>query len=164
MVTEDEFQAHIANVTDEQLTRIRAFITALRSGNFQKGTNMLTGVFPDGTQKDCCLGVACKVAIGQGLPLQTQLVSLTKVEYATFGDLQNEGFAGGLLPSSVADWYGFLGTNPAFFPAGVSTYAEATPAATLNDGWGWTHSDIADAIERTYITPNLGRDTTEQDG
>ncbi len=57
----------------------RAMLLAseLRSGKYKQGHDRLTTIREDGWEYDCCLGVACKVAIRYGVSLQMQGTLIT---------------------------------------------------------------------------------------
>ena len=76
-------------------TRRRHLVEALRSGKYTQGQNALESVSP---QRNCCLGVACRVAMKDGLDLPVR---------ADGAVVRFDG-AVGVLPHSVMDWYGFM--------------------------------------------------------
>jgi hypothetical protein len=83
--------------------RVGLLVDALRSGEYQQGRGYLT---KDG--RDCCLGVACKVAIKNGLDIQSTADEYNKiVSYGT-----DEDNSTSILPGCVAKWYGFEDDNP----------------------------------------------------
>lgn len=90
-------------VSQPNLTNIRLWIDALRSGEYKQGLNRLTTILPDGTQHDCCLGVACKLAMKNAVALAIYYESLAgdvnvrRVHY-------NSAFS--LMPQAVSNWLG----------------------------------------------------------
>lgn len=133
------------------LNRIRKFIAALRSGEYTRGTGALTYEAADGSYRDCCLGVACKVAIADGLELPTGKFSGTHtVFYGTRKEVA-------ILPPEVRDFFGFESSNPALRLAD-DTMVFAT---TLNDSFGFSFAKIADAFERTYLPEDYYAQHTE---
>lgn len=161
--TESEFRRRVLVLTDEQLSHIRLLITALRSGNFTQGRQRLTTIMrPSGKHQDCCLGVACKVAVGNGVPLLLELHENTELHGSGDGadHIKVLYYVGGsddremtLLPTSVRNWYGFASRGPSVFDRN----GELRDLTVLNDDQDYTFEDIAYAIEATYIVPNLDR-------
>jgi hypothetical protein len=88
------------------------WVDALRSGKYKQGQKALTVIAGD-EELDCCLGVACKVAIENGLELETH----TEFKSIGFGaEIVNKHLrfydhsSYGTLPTKVAIWLG-LSTN-----------------------------------------------------
>ena len=106
----------------------KKWVADLRSGKYKQGKGSLNC---DG--KLCCLGVACEVAIQNGVKVQ---VIKTKIDDASY----DGGF--GFLPESVRDWLG-LRTVDGEYKTGDCHY---TSLAKLNDK-GKTFAEIADIIE-----------------
>lgn len=98
--------------------------TALRSKEFEQGTNMLET--EDG--KFCCLGVLCVLATRAGI-IQ-RVVNDGEVYY---GDNNH------YLPRSVIEWAGLSNPNPIVTVRGTLSY--------INDA-GASFDEIADLIER----------------
>lgn len=158
MPTANDLRQKILEMTDEQLARVRLFITALRSDNFTQGRGRLT-FLEDAKANDCCLGVACKVAVGNGVPLMIT----ADPEESNFG-IVRYGRGGeweiSLLPTVVRDWFGFGSVSPRVFIGDGDDYP--MELTRLNDDRGYTFAMIADVVEATYITPNLGRDKIQE--
>lgn len=118
---------------------MRKFVEALRSGEYTQGQDALEYVSNNGTILNCCLGVACRVAVKDGLNIEISIKSSAR----TFDG------AGGFLPESVQDWLGIEGRNPAL---DIGRDGVSHGATHLNDTDRWTFAQIADAFERTYLT------------
>lgn len=88
------------------LDRIKLFADALVGDEFTQGHDYLAYQRVDETLRHCCLGVACEVAIANGLEISRQVLDIPDKfgrRHAVFG---NEKF---MLPGPVMDWYGFSG-------------------------------------------------------
>lgn len=130
---------------------IRKWVEALRSGDYQQGTGHLRA-----GDKYCCLGVACELAIQDGVPVKVRsgLTSCTHLgdedhpnQHPHNGSIYEYNSEGGVLPRAVADWLG-LNDMPL-----VRTEGHGYRALTeLNDGLGWDFAKLADAIERDWLT------------
>ena len=132
--------------------KLKLWVDALRSGEYQQGKNSLAKYDDDGTLKFCCLGVACEVAIKDGL-------NLPVFEATAFPDNRpvrreyGQGRDIGFMPEEVCEWLGHDDTNV------IVDLLEYIPEITnpqeyvayLNDGDSWTFEQIADALERTYL-------------
>lgn len=149
---------------------IRLWVDALRSGAYERGEKYLaTSDNPDGPYRYCCLGVACEVAIANGVPLtyvsQKQQPSLvpsvspSQVWEKVYHGGDACGGSGGecsgsFLPAAVQDWLGLHDENPIilFSPGGEGSYPMAElNAITANDSNHWSFEQIADALETTYL-------------
>lgn len=120
---------------------IREWVDALRSGEYEQGTGQLSR---DGEY--CCLGVLCELAHKKGL-LDKDIDSLGSgnVIY-TDGDDRDEM----MPPVSIRRW------------AGIDDWTVEredededwveTELAVLNDDNGYSFDEIADLIERNYLT------------
>lgn len=126
---------------------IRLFVDALRSGEYQQGSNVL-GYEQNGVEKFCCLGVATETAIKNGVPL-TRIVGNANgrgdvfIYQATDG-IPKEGrdSIGIYLHPLVQEFYGFNSYNPCM---------DEGCAGELNDNQQLSFSQIADAFERNFL-------------
>lgn len=97
----------------------------------------------------CCLGVACVVAMRNGLEIE-ELDLKEESEGLYFGSATHRSDR--YLTTLVQDWYGFPSDNPGLL-SGDETYLVS--ATRTNDTLGWGFHKIADGFRRTYL-----RDTT----
>src|SRR5258706_13652522 len=92
--------------------RVQMLVDALRSGEFKQGygalekVTRLAGGVEEGPEVlvHCCLGVACRIAMRNGLRVLAQRASLG------FGTRFDD--SSGVLPPSVQAWYGFASADP----------------------------------------------------
>lgn len=133
--------------------RVALLTAALRSGRFQQGIGKLSQDVGTSNEQHCCLGVACIIAMENGLHLD-YLDHVNGTRYYLYDnwnedqeimaerDYANET----VLPELVRAWYGFPDTNPLLKlrPGSVDYAAEA------NDG-GASFAVIADAFDNTYV-------------
>lgn len=119
--------------TVEQQAANRAlWVAALRSGKYKQARHRLCRD-SDGEKAFCCLGVACEVAIENGVQVRKALDE-RKGMMAYNGEATT-------LPTVVRDWLGLthvcgciVGDDPNYLTA-------------ANDAYGWDFNKIADAIE-----------------
>jgi hypothetical protein len=82
---------------------------ALRSGAYRQGTESLTTIQPDGTQRDCCLGVQCKL-YGKVHPTFTvEQDSPDEVDEIVV--YYGRGYDNEVLPETVQAWSGMKTQN-----------------------------------------------------
>lgn len=121
------------------LQRLSLLVKALRSGKFTQGINRLTTVHKD-KECDCCLAVACKVAMANGLQLPVKAAEAEhnkkKVACRRYGRQLY------YLPGDVKKWFGFRDSEAAFRHAN----GKLNSLALMNDT-GKTFKQIADTIE-----------------
>lgn len=148
------------NRTTPNQERIALLVAALRSGEFEQTTSYLkryasfNGPEEEPTARHCCLGVACEVAIANGLD-----ISERQIRNSSGG--ASFGFSSTTLPFEVMRWYGFADRDPALLLDPPKkwwkiwrrkpTLGKATGA---NDFLRWNFSQIADAFEWTYLKKN----------
>jgi hypothetical protein len=109
------------------LNELKTWIAALRSGEYKQTTGSLQDY-----KGYCCLGVACKV-----------LIPKDQLELNTNGDLF------GTLPidqSHPPEWLKDINRD----------FSEKTgrSLSVLNDTDGLSFNEIADLLEKNYLTPN----------
>lgn len=133
--------------------RLKLGLDALRSGEYQQCTGTLLHVDDEGNKSYCCLGVLTDVAIRNGLEGVREVVDPGREGFKISDDQKRSGVEGdhayALLPHAVKDWYGFESIGPSVT---VDNDVEFDELTYLNDNMGWNFSQIADAIEATYIT------------
>lgn len=122
---------------------IRKWVDALRSGEYTQDTGQLRS-----SHGFCCLGVACEVAIKNGVRLvydddyqgyhQDSEIYLDEVP-----DWHTEGST---LPFEVQEWLGFIGDDP------YIDREECKTATTANDELNLSLVEIADYLEGTYLS------------
>lgn len=120
----------------------KALVAALRSGRYTQGKGRLTSITPEGDHRDCCLGVACKLAVEAGvIEAGTQdrfgLGEWGEIKYDK-GDGSHEN---AILPEPVRAWLGFRDAGGSFNDEG-----EGRALSGLNDE-GVSFDKIADLIE-----------------
>jgi hypothetical protein len=122
--------------------RIALLVEALESDRFKQCRKVLEWTGEDGTVRQCCLGVACRVAMIHGLDVTVDLGSGDEDLSATYFDGESS-----VLPDSVRQWFGFEGHNPLLRMLNGTELA----ATAVNDSYGWSFEMIADAFRRTYL-------------
>lgn len=134
--------------------RIGLWVKALRSGEFVQGSGTLEneGIDAEGNpvKELCCLGVACRVAMRNGLNLP---ITTSPNSHLTFF---GENRATGFLPDEVQEWYGFDNDNP-----WIGTGQNLVRAVDANDGRGFSFNTIATLVEDRYINEQEVKDNDE---
>lgn len=128
-------------------TKLRLWIDALRSGEFEQGKSYLNR-----NGKMCCLGVLCEVAIRNG-------VDVKKFRDPDFGDIVGYDGCVTTPPSSVTQWISDGEEWPHAPKVLVDGYGKELnwvgdkreSVIALNDNASWTFAQIADALEGTFL-------------
>lgn len=132
--------------------RVKLWIQALRSGEFTQANGYLEKpVDKDGVKVtgNCCLGVAQHVALRNGW---------------TPRDIHPDDLDWGAasMNEEAARWFGFsgitlsdpfLGNHELPNVENGGTYTTDVHCVEANDDFGWDFDQIADALEKEYITP-----------
>lgn len=125
---------------------------ALKSGQYHQTRGALERYSTAERFEHCCLGVACRVAIANGLALNVQ-ENADGHSYTQFGQAGSEVS----LPDEVVEWLGLGvrfdgsdwldGSDPQ-----VAVTGEGVPirAIQANDGLLWLFDEIADSIYELY--------------
>lgn len=130
----------------------RLWITALRSGEHVQTRGILESL---SDARRCCLGVACRVAIADGLPVVANREE--RIGHVTFDSM------GSVLPPSVVRWlfseqptYACEAENPrVVIPPSLAGRVSADShdgriaLTALNDRLCASFEEIADALEAT---------------
>ena len=152
----------MSDVVTVNKQHMRLWVEALESGEYQQGTGRLAKMIRTDTDssewqvKYCCLGVACEVAIANGVPLSVQ-----RYGHGEEGFLTYDG-QGDVLPQRVRAWLGLDSGVPLF--AGPTTYRspgdaddpsmevfyEDVDAVTANDVFEWDFNNIAAHLRDFY--------------
>lgn len=119
------------------------WVQALESGRFHQGRERLKHVSL-GAYKYCCLGVACEVAIANGVAVTERVRETGAIEFD--GKI-------GYLPEEVQDWLGIPGEDPALD-------SEIT-AAQANDGKNMSFIEIAALVRQSYGLGPKGEDVAD---
>jgi hypothetical protein len=127
-------------MTDPVLNRenIRLWVDALRSGEYEQGRMVLAS-----KGKYCCLGVACEVAIRNGVKMKVHHGVVTHYDKHRAD-----------LPPAVVDWLGLAAHSPSVDIV-VGDGMERQYLTELNDLVEMPFAEIADAIERTYLSDHV---------
>lgn len=162
----------ILEVPQPNKENIRKWVEALRSGKFQQTNGALRDL--DGY---CCLGVACEVS-GLGYwanaphkdketaesevrnGSQCFVVTPATIVELSAGDRLSRVYEGGdyqeeFLPDGVKEWLGVESVNPDMMESiNLDSVKDSlyTTLAALNDDEKWDFNQIADAIERKYLS------------
>jgi hypothetical protein len=145
-------QVHEEAPSPEILQRRKNFTAALRSGKYQQGAGQLSARSIDDTWHHCCLGVACLVAIEDGMPMVATAFE-GEMTYTPAGAQTGETT---LPPRALADWYGWRDIDPMLPFVDAEHPVEENfhlSAASINDGQGWDFAQIADAFDTEYVAP-----------
>lgn len=168
---------------------MQKLVAALRSGKFKQAKGKLNRVTVPGYIKDaiengnleedyagdnaqtvgnCCLGVACEIAVADGIVDAHVVEDFDGQRVVSYGEYEEENF----LPYEVADWLGFPDQRDLYFDMSdkVSELDDLIPSYTkiriednngkffvqasdLNDRYDYTFDMIADLIEAGRLTP-----------
>lgn len=121
---------------------IQLWVDALRSGKYRQGAGKLKKFNPKSKHYHyCCLGVACDVAIKNGLNLDTYTnKTVNNDRYVSF-----EGGAS-FLGFSMMKWLGLYFIDPV-----VPYEGQHIGLSTLNDNYLLKFKQLADLIEKEYL-------------
>jgi len=125
--------------------RLRLWVAALRDPNLVQGHGCLAQRrSEDEPWQQCCLGVACEVAIAKGLPLLRKTVENRMRGFVRAYAVEGaESFDTLVLPPAVLEWYGL--------PQRIREVDLGTDLAVeLNDESRLTFAEIADIIEEHF--------------
>lgn len=125
---------------------MRLWIAALRSGTYKQGQERLCALDTEGAPHWCCMGVACDIAVSNGIELG---ITDSHGSRSYNGD-------GAMMPIPVAEWLGLdareSGNDVIVLAAGlVGGFNDDVSAVDANDNLDWDFDMIADALERTYL-------------
>lgn len=130
-------------------------VAALRSGDYTQGKDYLTRLDPvSGRPRAlCCLGVACEVAMANGVPLVVGTQSVVDGQIRTYADpAGDETPRQGDLPHAVQAWLGVTTGDPKVVDLDHAS-GQQIALSRANDGRPWGFARIADAIDQTYVHP-----------
>lgn len=120
---------------------------ALESGEFVQGTSRLTTIIGN-VEYDCCMGVACKVAMKYAPELVTvEDYNLAQGHLERYKRYNRQG---DYLPSEVRGLMNIHSSNPFVIYKGLSL-----ALSTLNDHEKLSFTQIAKLIRGTYEVPRL---------
>lgn len=115
---------------------LQLWVDALESGEYKQGVGALADRFNSSEEwQYCCLGVACEVAIKNGVA-----VTVTERSAGMYMTRRAYDDSSGILPISVADWYG-IDMNPLL---------EQHAATTRNDSYRDSFAKLAGHIRREF--------------
>lgn len=147
---------------------IRKWVDRLRSGEFKQGHSLLRYVDKRGDERLCCLGVACEIAVEEGIIPPGEWVD---DDIDVSAKHKYQGHAGAFPPPSVIRafydienvqdmggvWYVEQTEEILAAIADKNEYTENSTAGHvqltyLNDVANFTFEQIADCIEATFLT------------
>lgn len=114
------------------------WVKRLKSRKYKKGTSVL---YNADTNKYCCLGVLCEMAVDAGVVKKTIRKKPVGVNECLVG--YYEGGGGGELPVKVRKWAGLKNASPTVIYQG-----EETSLIHINDNTTNTFGQIANIIEK----------------
>lgn len=131
---------------------VRLWVDALRDPQLIQGYGKLATTHEGSSAwAQCCLDVACRVAIANGIELQEDVRYDGKPEDGKMkrgykdDESESERFLNfTTLPHQAMVWFGFNS---------IEVQLGKTTAMALNDGRKLTFPEIADVIEATYLHP-----------
>lgn len=126
--------------------RIQLLVDELRTTEHQQARNALSRHTRNGGTSYCCLGIACEIAIANGLEIEKSM-QFSQGNIGSGMGIYDEEM--GSLPPSVQRWYGFDKGNPYLDEHNTMTAAE------YNDG-GMSFPDIADKFEEKFLKETTG--------
>ena len=130
------------------------WVTALRSGDYQQGGNVLHRR-TNGEHRYCCLGVLCDIALKAGVNLRHDPTGDCQCTTCQQDGVRAYDGYDDFLPPKVATWAGLDSVNPRTTESipdpgsGVGANIDNATLSYLNDN-GKTFAEIADIIERDF--------------
>lgn len=132
----------------------RAWVAALRSGEFTQGRHALATRLPGGSDVSadappryghCCLGVLCELALRAGVPLRVE----------SHGDRLTYDGEINYVPEAVMSWAGLASHDPSVADDATD---DGLTLSDVNDRLDSTFYQIADVIEAQLLDD--GEETT----
>lgn len=139
--------------------RVKLWIEALRSGEFQQSYGWMEETTEDGDGNTevvgyCCLGVATKVALRNGCPEPDGL------EWGQTSMHTDIGAWFGFAPWGRNDpTLGYLGHGEYFTSEQEDGATEEVACTRANDELGWDFDTISNRLQDRYITPETSKES-----
>ena len=121
------------------------WVAALRSGEYEQGQGQLVADLGDGQKVFCCLGVACELAVEDGLARRVITRDGYHDGYVDGGGNEDKG----AIPATLAIQLG-LTPSGSFSRSVYAGGRDHYGLDSLNDTAGWTFAQIADYIETNF--------------
>ncbi len=127
------------------------WIAALESGEYEQTTGRLARDGEDGKRRFCCLGVACDLAVKDGI-IQVREDAFGTIEYGDFSASEyNEdddvNFSDAVLPVKVMKALGVESRDPVVMVK-LGDYEASRTLAALNDDYAWDFRQIAEVARQ----------------
>lgn len=123
------------------------WLSALRSGEFTQGKNLLHKFNPEMQEETyCCLGVLCAIAVQDGVieaPLKRGIAGDGEVPYYVYAS------STAFLPTQVQIWAGLDSDNGEFYNEDLNSLSHKDSLIRLNDD-GVPFDRIANVIEENF--------------
>lgn len=143
-------------IGDVVAARREAFYSALESGDWQQCRMQLERVMDDGTVGHCCLGVATRVAMAEGLALTAHgtgfSISFSRDDSRP-GRLRTElpvDAVDGVLHPDVVGWYQFGFSNPWLGGSSAMPWLGNVSATDCNDELREDFTQIAARFRESF--------------
>ena len=177
MAVDQEFLDRLVPLSESEaqpslnLDRVRLWVEALESGNYQQGKQRLCRIEEDGSQKVCCLEVANLLAAADGVPMEPRVVvcchpltfhNPTAIHapfqervYMWNGSSDADEVNRSVMNAATARWLGFDSQNPV-----VARWRQlldsdhgqiGVTAMNANDSMDWSFEQIAAAVRFSYL-------------
>ena|ERR1700733_178638 len=135
----------LENLTEENKADLRTWVAVLRSGKYNRGTYKLKQSDSVGNETYCCLGVWCDIFRGR-----------TNLNWKSWNNINNIPLnPEWSISHSIGSNYSTVPSKLSFgiFDGSINVNykGEVTSIMYLNDSLQLPFSEIADAIEATYL-------------
>ena len=135
----------LENLTEENKADLKTWVAALRSGKYNRGTYKLKQSDSVGNETYCCLGVWCDIFRGR-----------TNLNWKSWNNINNIPLnPEWSISHSIGSNYSTVPSKLSFgiFDGSINVNykGEVTSIMYLNDALQLPFSEIADAIEATYL-------------
>lgn len=138
--------------------RVRLLVDALKSGEYAQIDGTLGSIAPDGQRSYCCLGVACEVALQNGVENVNRDDTVPREDHGYRYNISYNRISS-TLPREVQRWYGFSNDNPVL----LKHNDQPQNATYANDVLNLTFSQIGDLFERKYLNDESSTSGSEEE-
>lgn len=148
-----EAQAVRYSLDEPYRSRMRSLIHALESGEHAQGQSRLEITQADGTVKQCCLGVLCRVAMADGMEVYVEKMVILGEPDRQDWIRTSFGHHTGHPPSGVMNWL-----LPGNSDEERSAMLGSTWLIRMNDTMDYNFTQIAQFLRNRFELPKVASD------